>query len=44
MFFVSKKGCQTPGYIRVNELRQYWENSDKFDEYIKNQILLHDVP
>jgi hypothetical protein len=29
-----------PGYVKVNELRQYWQNSTKFDDYLKEIILL----
>ena len=40
MFKVSKKGCDLPGYVKVNELRQYWESSTAFDKYLSDSILL----
>jgi len=40
MFKVSKKGCELPGYVKVNELRQYWESSTAFDKYLSDSILL----
>lgn len=40
MFKVSKKGCDLPGYVKVNELRQYWESSTAFDKYLHDSILL----
>ena len=38
MFKVSKKGCDLPGYIKTNELRQYWKTSTEFDNYLKEVI------
>ena len=40
MFKVTKNGCDLPGYVKVNQLRQYWESSTKFDEYLSQTILL----
>ena len=40
MFKVSKKGCDLPGYVKINELRQYWESSTAFDKYLSDSILL----
>jgi len=40
MFKVSKNGCDLPGYVKVNELRQYWESSTVFDKYLSDTILL----
>jgi len=31
LFKVTRKGCKEPGFVKVNELRQFWENSTKFD-------------
>jgi len=42
MFKVSKKGCDLPGFVRVNNLRKYWENSTKFDKYLYDSILLQE--
>lgn len=42
MFKVSKKGCDLPGYVKVNELRQYWESSTAFDKYLCDSILLYE--
>lgn len=33
-FKVSKKGCDLPGYVQVNTLRQYWDSSTSFDEHL----------
>jgi len=30
-FIVNSKGCDKPGYIKTNELRQYWKSSTDFD-------------
>jgi hypothetical protein len=40
MFKVSKKGCNLPGYVKVNQLRQFWESSTAFDKYLHDAILL----
>jgi hypothetical protein len=40
MFKVSKNGCDLPGYVQVNQLRQYWESSTTFDQYLHDTILL----
>lgn len=42
MFKVSKNGCDLPGYVKVNHLRQYWESSVKFDKYLHDSILLRE--
>ena len=34
-----EKFCE-PGYVKVNQLRMYWENSDAFDKHLKDLILL----
>lgn len=31
LFKVNKHGIEEDGYVRVNALRSYWENSSKFD-------------
>ena len=35
-FHVSAKGCNKPGFIKVNTLRKYWKNSTEFDNFLKN--------
>ena len=40
MFYVSRNGCDKPGYVKVTSLRQYWKNSNEFDEWLKEKILL----
>jgi hypothetical protein len=40
LFKVNRRGVDEPGYVKVNELRQFWESSTKFDEYMRNIILL----
>lgn len=40
MFKVSKNGCDLPGYVKVNQLRTYWESSTKFDKFLHDSILL----
>ena len=43
MFKVTKRPDQVPeNYVKVNDLRKYWESSTAFDEYIKKTILLTD--
>ena len=39
-FHVSAKGCNKPGFIKVNTLRKYWKNSTDFDNFLKNQMAL----
>lgn len=29
-----------PGFIRVNDMRKFWESADKFDEYLYEMISL----
>ena len=31
LFKTSKKGCDLPGYVKVNDLRKYWARSADFD-------------
>lgn len=40
MFKVSKKGINIPGYIKTNQLRQYWKSSTDFDTYLEDVITL----
>jgi len=44
MFYVSRKGCNKPGYVKVNSLRQYWHKSDDFDKFLTDKILLKPGP
>ena len=37
-FFVSQKGCNKDGYIKVNTLRQYWKESTAFDKWLVSKI------
>ena len=37
-FFVSAKGCDKPGFIKVNTLRQYWSNAEAFDNFLKDKM------
>ena len=39
-FHVSAKGCDKPGFIKVNTLRQYWKHATEFDNYLKAKMLL----
>lgn len=39
-FIVNKRGCDKPGYIRTNHLRQYWKSSTDFDKYLADAITL----
>jgi hypothetical protein len=41
MFKVSHNGCDLPGYVQVNKLRSFWTNSDDFDKYLYDAILLN---
>ena len=41
MFKVNKNGCDLPGYIPVNTIRSFWNNSEDFDKYLHNAILLN---
>jgi hypothetical protein len=43
MFKVNKNGISMDGYVKVNDLRSYWENSSKFDEYLNEIILLNET-
>ncbi len=29
-----------PGFIKVNDMRKFWESATKFDEYLYNMISL----
>jgi hypothetical protein len=40
LFYTNKKGCNLPGYIKVNTLRQYAKNALAFDNSLKEKILL----
>lgn len=42
MFKVHKDGIKEEGYIKVNTLRQYWEDSQSFDKYLYDTIILHE--
>jgi len=42
MFKVTKKVVSEPGYVKVNELRQYWSSSQEFDAFMMESILLPD--
>lgn len=39
-FLVNKNGCDKPGYIRTNHLRQYWKSAPDFDKYLADAITL----
>lgn len=40
MFKVSKNGVNEPGFVKVNELRQFWTSSTDFDDFMRETILL----
>ena len=40
LFFTSKNGCDLPGYLKVNTLRQYAQDAVAFDNQLKDNILL----
>lgn len=40
LFKVSKKGINKEGFQKVTTLRKYWSNSQDFDTYLRNKILL----
>ena len=41
MFKVTKKPeCVPENYVKVNDLRKYWDSAPAFDEYMKKTILL----
>lgn len=42
LFKTSKKGCDLPGYVKVNDLRKYWARSADFDKYLHDSILLRE--
>lgn len=39
-FIVNRNGCDKPGYIQTNKLRQYWKSSTEFDNHLKSVITL----
>lgn len=43
-FHVSKKGCSKEGFIKVNTLRQYWKNSEEFDQFLRAKMGLVPPP
>ena len=43
-FHVSAKGCDKPGYVKVNTLRQYWKNPAEFDNFLKGKMRLKPGP
>ena len=43
-FFVSAKGCNKEGFIKVNTLRQYWKNAKEFDEYLREKMICRPKP
>ena len=42
LFKTSKKGCDEPGFVKVNDLRKYWAKSADFDKYLHDAILLRE--
>ena len=39
-FLVSHSGTVKDGYVKVNDLRQYWKNSEQFDAWLKQKMEL----
>jgi hypothetical protein len=37
---VAPKGLSEPGFIKVHDLRMHSEDAKKFDQNLKNQILI----
>lgn len=40
LFYTNKNGCDLPGYLKVNTLRQYAQDAQVFDNSLKEKILL----
>lgn len=40
IFYVSRTGCDKPGYIEVSKLRAHWSNAKEFDTYLKDKIIM----
>lgn len=40
MFKTNKNGVDLPGYVKVNDLRLYWNTSNDFDAYMRKHILM----
>lgn len=43
-FHVSEKGCDKPGFVKVNTLRQYWKNPAEFDHFLSEKMRLSPGP
>jgi hypothetical protein len=43
LFYVNRKGCKLPGYLKVNTLRQYAQDASVFDDGLREKILLKPV-
>lgn len=43
-FHVSEKGCDKPGFMKVNTLRQYWKNPAEFDHFLSEKMRLSPGP
>ena len=41
LFKVSKKGINLEGFQKTTTLRKYWSNSQEFDDYLRDKILLN---
>lgn len=37
---VAKNGCDEEGYVKCNQLRQYWASPMEFDKYLEREMLL----
>jgi hypothetical protein len=40
LFYTNKNGCNKPGYLKVNTLRQYAQDARVFDNELRAKILL----
>lgn len=40
LFYTNKHGCNLPGYLKVNTLRQYAHNATDFDNMLRDKILI----
>ena len=36
---MNRRGCDLPGYVKVNTLRNYWKSAEEFDNHLHQTIL-----